>query len=156
MVVTPQVFDKVEAQIAKEGIEAEIVAIDTLKQVEGLRVETLTQLDRQIKAFEHVIEELEVTDISMKKLVKELPHLSKARYLALLKHEKKIAETIVVDMLIADLEFLIVVKENIAKSGLRGILNTLKKLGKLPALGVIQKSGGGGDDDDEEEEEKKK
>ena len=61
-------------------------------------------------------------------------------------------------MLIADLEFLIVVKENIAKTGLRGLLNTLKKLGKLPALDVIQKSGGGGDDDEEgeEEEEKKK
>lgn len=169
--VAPMVFDKVEERIKHEGIEAEIVPVDTLhgvevkaagehpeitaldalRKLEAMRVESLHQIDEQIKAFEHVIEELEVTDEPMEKLLELLPPLSRKRYLALLEHERKIAETLVVDMLIADLEFLVIVKEALGKKGLRGLVDTLKKLGKLPAP-VVQKSGGGGDDDDEDVE----
>jgi hypothetical protein len=168
--VAPQVFNRVEQKIQKEGIEAEIVpvdrlhpthpepsvqhpeivAVENLRNLEAMRAETLHQIDVQIKAFEHVIEELEVTDKPMRELLKLLPPLSKARYLALLEHDRKIAETLVVDLLIADLEFLVIVKKAIKTKGLRGLVETLKKLGKLAA--VIQKSGGGGDGDDDEDE----
>lgn len=158
MIVAPEVFARVEMQVRHEGIEEEVVALETLREVEVLREETVHQLDKEIKAFEHVIDEVEVTDTPVKKLVGELPLLSKERYLALLKHEKKIAETIIVDMLIADLEFLIVVKERVKGSGLRDLLNTLKKLGRTPVLSRIRKSGGGGgrDEDDESGSQKGK
>ncbi|MBD3397587.1 hypothetical protein GF412_00435 [Candidatus Micrarchaeota archaeon] len=153
IIIKPQVFDKVEHQIEKEGIKEEIVAVQALKEVENERAETLHQVDSQIKQFEHVIEELEVTDVPMKDLVKELPPLSKERYLTLLKEEKKIAETLVVDMLIADLEFLLAVKKRLKKMGLRDLLDTIKKMGKIPGLAGITFREGGGDDDEEDEEE---
>ena len=153
VMVAPQAFDKVERQLEKEGIESEIVAVETLRQVEDLRQETVHQLDGQIKAFEHVIEELEVTDIPMEELVAELPPLSAERYLALLREQRKIAETVVVDMLIADLEFLVVVKGKLKRMGLRELLDTLRKLGKANVGAVIHKEGGGGDDDEEEDKE---
>ncbi|MBN2121731.1 hypothetical protein JW721_01575 [Candidatus Micrarchaeota archaeon] len=169
--VAPQVFDKVEEQVKREGIEPEIVAVDRIEamdakpegenpeivaleilhEVEGRRVESIHQLELQIKAFEKVIEELEITDESMEKVLRLLPPLSKERYLALLEHEKKIAETLVVDLLIADLEFLVIVRDTVKKNGLRGMIETLKKLGKATAP-IIQKSGGGGDDDEGEPE----
>lgn len=169
--IAPQVFDRVEEQIKREGIEEEIVAVDRigaegakhagekpeivalrlLREIECRRVESIHQLEMQIKAFEKVIEELEVTDEPMEKVLALLPPLSKARYLALLKHEKEMAETLVVDLLIADLEFLVIVRDTIKKNGLRGIIDTLKKLGRVAAP-VIQKSGGGGDDDEGEPE----
>ena len=159
IVVAPEIFDKVEQKIENEGIHAEVVAVDTLRQVEELRGETLHQLDLQIAAFEHVIEELEVTDIPMEDLVTELHPLSSKRYLVLLKEQKQIAETVVVDMLIADLEFLVVVKAKLKKMGLRDLMDTLNKLGKIPGIGrIIQKKSGGDDDngEDEEEEEEEK
>ncbi len=154
VMVAPEVFDKVEQQLENEGITSEIVAVDTLRQVEELRTETVHQLEIQIEAFEHVIEELEVTDIPMEGLVTELPPLSKERYVTLLKEQKQIAETVVVDMLIADLEFLIVVKGKLKKMGLRDLMNTMKKLGKSKLGDIMHKEGGGGDDDEDEEEEK--
>lgn len=151
MSVTPQVFDKVEHQIGKDGIEAEIVAVETLREVEQVRTETIHQVDLQIKQFEHVIEELEVTDIPMETLVKELPPLSKERYITLLKEQKQIAETVVVDMLIADLEFLLAIKKGLRKMGLRDLLDTISKMGKIPGLaGIIFKEGGDDDDKDED------
>jgi len=154
IMVAPEVFDAVEQKLEAEGIEAEIVAVDTLRQVEELRGETVHQLEEQIAAFEHVIEELEVTDIPMQELVDDLPPLSSERYVTLLKEQKQIAETVVVDMLIADLEFLIVVKGKLKKMSLRDLLKTMKKLGKTPEphAAIIHKHGG--DDDDEEENEK--
>ena len=105
------------------------------------------QVDSQIASFEEVIEELEITDEPMEKVIEKLPPLSSKRYLALLREEKKIAETLLVDMLIADLEFLVVLKKNLKKMGLKELLNTLGKLGKLPALGALKKEGGGDEDD---------
>ena len=152
VIVTPEVFDTVEQQVAKDGIPEEIVAVETLREVEEMRAETIHQVELQIQAFEHVIEELEVTDIPMANLVMELPPLSKERYVTLLKAQKKIAETIVVDMLIADLEFLLAIKKRVKNMGLRDLLDTIRKMGKIPGLaGIIFKEGG--DDDDEEEEE---
>ena len=157
VMVTSRIFDKVGHKLEKEGIHAEIVAVDTLREVEELRAETLHQLDEQIKAFEHVIEELEVTDVPMQDLIKELPPLSRERYAALLKQQQELAETLLVDMLIADLEFLIVVKTKLKKMGLRDLLGTLSKIGKISGIGtIIHKEGGGGDDDDEDKEEDKK
>ncbi len=165
--IAPQVFDKVEEQVKREGIEPEIVAVDrietmdakpagenpeivaleVLREIEGKRMESIHQLEVQIKAFEKAIEELEVTDEPMEKVLGLLPPLSKERYLALLEHEKKIAETLVVDLLIADLEFLVIVRDTVKKNGLRGMIDTLKKLGKAAAP-IIQKSGGGDGDDE--------
>lgn len=138
--VAPQVFDKVEHALQKEGIHEEIVAVEMLKEVESMRKETVHQLDEQIKSFEHVIEEIEVTDVPVEELVEELPPLSRERYSMLLKKQKMIAETVVVDMLIADLEFLIVVKKKLKTMGLRELVETLKKLGKFPSLGATQRT----------------
>jgi hypothetical protein len=151
VIVKPQVFDKVEHRIKKEGIEAEIVAVETLREVEQVRAETIHQVDLQIKQFEHVIEELEVTDIPMSTLIKELPPLSKERYMALLKEQKKIAETIVVDMLIADLEFLIAIKKGLRKMSLRDLLGTIGHMGKIPGFAGINFKEGGGDGDEDKD-----
>ena len=138
--VAPVVFDRVEHAIQKEGLHEEIVAVELLRETESMRKETVHQLDEQIKSFEHVIEEIEVTDIPVETLVEELPPMSRGRYAALLRAQTRIAETVVVDMLIADLEFLIVVKQKLKKMGLRELINTLRKLGKVPGLGATQKT----------------
>ncbi|MCP4647438.1 MAG: hypothetical protein GY852_06850 [bacterium] len=156
MIVAPEVFDKVEHQIEKEGIQGEIVAVETLRQVEEIRAETIHQVEIQIHAFEHVIEELEVTDIPMETLVMELPPLSKERYVTLLKSQKKIAETVVVDMLIADLEFLLAVKKRVKGMGLRDLLETIRKMGKIPGLSGMKFMGGGDDDDKDKDKEESK
>ncbi len=156
MIVTPEVFDKVEHQIEKDGIQAEIVAVETIRQVEEIRTETIHQVEIQIQAFEHVIEELEVTDIPMETLVKDLPPLSKERYITLLKAQKQIAETVVVDMLIADLEFLLAVKKRVKNMSLRNLLDTIRKMGRIPGLSGIKFNEGDGDDDEDKEEKKNK
>ncbi|MBD3389854.1 hypothetical protein GF415_02760 [Candidatus Micrarchaeota archaeon] len=145
--VPKQVFDRVEQHLENEGLEQEVVAVNALREVEDLREETIHQVDSQISSFEEVIEELEVTDDPMENVIEKLPPLSSKRYLALLREEKEIAETLLVDMLIADLEFLVVLKKNLKKMGLKDLLKTLGKLGKLPALGALKKEGGGDEGD---------
>jgi hypothetical protein len=137
VLIRPEIFDRLEHQLKDEGLKQEIVAVEVIKNVEYSRRDVLKQIEVIIASFEKVITELEETEKPMDKVVKDLPELSRQRYLLLLKRKKKVAETLVVDMLITDLEFLIVVKKKLKKMSIRELIDTLKRLKRLEGLAVI-------------------
>lgn len=137
VLIRPEVFDRLEQQLKDEGLKQEVVAVEVIKNVEHSRNDLLKQIDTIIASFEKVIAELEETEKPMEKVVKALPSLSRQRYSLLLKRKKKIAETLVVDMLIADLEFLTIVKKRLKKMSIRELIDALKRLKRLEGLAVI-------------------
>ncbi|MEM4272143.1 MAG: hypothetical protein QXH30_01000 [Candidatus Bilamarchaeaceae archaeon] len=137
ILIRPEVFDRLEHKLREDGLKQEIIAVEAIKCIEHSRQGMLKQMDSIIASFEKVIEELEDTEKPMGKVVKVLPPLSAQRYSLLLKKKKKIAETLVVDMLIADLEFLTIVRKRMRKMSIRELIETLKRLRRLQGLAVI-------------------
>ncbi len=137
VLIKPEVFDRLEHELKDEGLKQEIVALEVIKNVEHSRQDVIKEIEVVSASFEKVITELEETEKPMNKAIKELPELSRQRYSLLLKRRKKVAETLVVDMLITDLEFLTVVKKKLKTMSIRELIDTLKRLKRLEGLAVI-------------------
>jgi hypothetical protein len=120
-------FARLENRLQAEGLTAEVVALEALRQVQVRKESLVEEIGKEIIALEEAIQSLQETDKKSSRILDKLPPLSRIRYQALLKRKKKVERTLLADLLISDVEFLEAIKSKLKKMGPRQFVNMLKK-----------------------------
>lgn len=120
-------FTAVERKLQAEGITEEIVALGAIREVQSRKESLVREMGREIIVFEQTVKALQDTDRKAEKILEKLPPLSRVRYLALMRNKKELERTTIVDMLIADIEFLEAAKKKLKGMSLRRLSDVIRK-----------------------------
>ncbi|MDD5096831.1 MAG: hypothetical protein PHY95_04950 [Candidatus ainarchaeum sp.] len=133
--VPAAVFASVERRMQAEGQEDEVVALKALREMQVRKEALLKSMGAEIIALEDAVKALQDGDRKEEKILGKLPPLSRIRYLALLRRRKGLERTLLADLLIADVEFLEAVKNNLKGLSLRELAGVVRKFRGLLGKG---------------------
>ncbi len=125
--VPAHTFTAVERKLQAEGLTEEIVALGAIKEMQARKESLAKEMGREIIVLEQTVKALQDTDRKAEKILERLPPLSRARYLALMRSKKGLERTTIVDMLIADIEFLDAARKKLKGMGLRRLSDVIRK-----------------------------